>query len=132
MRWPLGLLPLLTATVATCGTPDLPGEAGAAVPAERTVDTLPEAPADLRGIVTAREAGSVRVEVNPTEDDGSAKAVVELDRSTRVLYRNGEVTSSQELTIGHNVSVWFTGPVRESYPVQGEAATIVIEPVRGP
>lgn len=90
--------------------------------------TIPVGDPGIRGIVTAAEPGILRVEANPAEASGSPKAVVRLPPSTPVLFRNGEPGEVALLTIGHNVSVWFSGPVMESYPVQGAAALVVIEP----
>ncbi len=78
------------------------------------------------------EAESLRVEANPSEESGSPKAVVRMRPETSVAYRSGEPSRTRDLTVGHYVSVWFEGPVMESYPVQGTAGTIVIEPAVGP
>ncbi|MEX2582347.1 MAG: DUF3221 domain-containing protein [Gemmatimonadota bacterium] len=92
----------------------------------------PAQPPAIRGIVTGVEDGSIRVEENPAEESGSPKASISVTPETVVLYRGGDIAAAAELTIGHNVSVWFTGPVAESYPVQAAAETIVIEPSVAP
>ena len=90
---------------------------------------LPGGAPSIRGQVTAREAlDRIRIEADPGAASGSDKAVVTLTLASRVLHRDGRAASTNDLTVGCTVSAWFTGPVRESYPVQAEAATVVIEP----
>ena len=88
----------------------------------------PGSPADIRGIVTAADPGSIHIEADPSLESGSPKAIARLTPETVVLYRSGEAGDPADLTLGHNASVWFTGPVQESYPVRAAAGTIVIEP----
>ena len=76
-----------------------------------------------------REAnGRLRIEADPRAVSGSAKAVVSLTLASRVLHRDGRAASAGDLTVGRTVSAWFTGPVRESYPVQAEASVVMLEP----
>ena len=128
---------LLVLLLAGCPSPDESSVSdGAGTPADvrppasgAARNAVPRTPPEIRGIVTAADAGSVRVEANPAEAAGSPKAVVRLTSETLVVYRNGDPAEAEELTVGHNVSVWFTGPVMESYPVQATAAAVVIEPI---
>lgn len=88
----------------------------------------PDAPS-LRGVVTAHEAPDrIRVEADPAAASGSDKAVVALVPATRIVHRDGRAGAVSDLGIGREVSVWFAGPVRESYPVQADAGAVVIEP----
>lgn len=89
---------------------------------------IPASDPGIRGVITAKDSSSVQVEANPTEESGSPKAVLRLTPETAVVYRLGERGDLEDLTVGHNVSVWFEGPVAESYPLQGTAAIIVIDP----
>jgi uncharacterized protein DUF3221 len=89
---------------------------------------------DLRGTVTradlSAEPPAVLVEEKPEETTGSAKALVRLTEETRILRRVGdgvERAALEDLAVGQTVSVWFSGPVMESYPVQGTAAAVVME-----
>lgn len=70
------------------------------------------------GITVARGEGSVTTE---------PRAVVRIDRRTRLLYRDGEDAPAVELAANREISVWITGSVRESSPVQVDATHIVIE-----
>lgn len=88
----------------------------------------PISPPDIQGIVTATDSSSIRIEENPSEGSGSPKAIVQLTDRTIVLFRSGQTTEPAELTVGHNVSVWFSGSELESFPVQATADTITIEP----
>ena len=94
-----------------------------------SASSMPAGPASIRGTVTAVEAPQrIRVEADPAAASGSDKAVVTLGRDTRILHRDGRATGASDIAAGSVVSVWFTGPVRESYPVQADAGTVVIEP----
>ncbi len=121
MRRFLPLLVLAFAILPSC-SPRSPGE------------TAPATDPDIRGILTkvnlTVEPWTVLVEEKPEEAAGSAKAMVRLTEATRILRRAGsgiERTAPQDLAVAQRVSVWFTGPVMESYPVQATAAIVVIE-----
>ena len=98
------------------------------------VQELPDEPPGIRGMITRADsaAGSsfILVEENPGDAAGSQKASVRLNDQTKIYRRSGSIlekTGQQELTAGKTVSVWFTGPVAESYPVQGTASVILLE-----
>jgi beta-N-acetylhexosaminidase len=93
---------------------------------------LPSEPESIAGRVTAVDleagrTGVIRVEANPDDSAGSDKAVVRVTESTTVRAPASTNVESAELRVGQWVRVWFTGPVRESYPVQADAGTIVID-----
>jgi len=75
---------------------------------------------------------SILVEGTPEDNAGliSDKALVSITKDT--VLANGtdkklfEVQDIDALTVGVDVEVVFTGPVAESYPVQGEAKVIRI------
>jgi beta-N-acetylhexosaminidase len=70
---------------------------------------------------------TILVEAVPNDLSGSAKALVTVDRSTRIFHANASVTARvEDLLPGTTVSVWFEGPVAESYPVQARAGTLLI------
>lgn len=106
---PLALLLLF----AACGAPE---DGGA--PAE---------PPYLRGTVTALDGQTVRVEENAGERSGSAKAVLRITGSTRIVWRTGEPADRGDLRLGTRVSAWVAGPIAESYPVQADAAVLLVE-----
>lgn len=99
---------------------------------------MPRGPASIAGRVTAvqrsgERIGSIRVEERSADEAGSAKAVVRVTQSTVVFGpTETEMVDFNALRIGQWVRVWFVGPVRESYPVQADAGSIVIDSTAGP
>ena len=94
--------------------------------------TAPTTAAGIRGTITSNFAtgiarGVVRVELNPSNPNDGPKALVTVTPATTILKLSGEEGEFRDLNNGVWVSVWFDGPVMESYPVQGTAATIVID-----
>lgn len=92
---------------------------------------LPAGQPYLTGTITAVGGAplTVRVEEMPGGlESGGAKAVARVTGKT-IITRGGEALAPGELRVGQRASVWFTGPVAESYPVQGEAAAIEIVPI---
>jgi beta-N-acetylhexosaminidase len=99
--------------------------------AERT----PARAADITGQITSATTSVVDasrritmiVEAVPSDVSGSPKALVTVDRSTRIFHANARLSPRvEDLLPGTTVSVWFEGPVAESYPVQGRAGTLLI------
>ena len=98
---------------------------------------IPKTPPNIRGVITsaalqggstlADTRGSIRVESGHPDPGSYDKAVVAWDDATRIARRDGTPAAPDELAKGVTVSVWFTGPVRESYPVQAVAGLIVVE-----
>ena len=94
----------------------------------------PTSPPSIEGRVTAvdragERIGSIRVEANPAETSGSDKAVVRITQATAIV-RDSVRTDFGSLAPGQWVRVWFIGPVRESYPVQADAALVQIDSTR--
>lgn len=81
----------------------------------------------IRGTITAVDGGSIRVEEVPGEESGGAKAIVRVGRETAIRRAGGPAATAADLDVGGRVSVWFRGPVAESYPVQAAAGAIEIE-----
>lgn len=71
--------------------------------------------------------GTIRVETIPTDAAGSPKAVVTVNANSMVLLLDRTEGEFRSLSVGQWVRVWFNGPVLESYPVQGYAATVAID-----
>jgi hypothetical protein len=98
---------------------------------------IPTTAPSIRGVVTSAAngggstlagiSGSILVEATARPASGYDKAVVAWDAETRIARRDGTPVAADELAKGVSVSVWFTGPVRESYPVQAVARLIVVE-----
>ena len=89
---------------------------------------IPGEAASITGVVT--DIGPdrrIRIEEQPGESAGSAKAVVRLTEDAKIHNRAGTRATFGDIQNGMRVSAWFTGPVMESYPVQAMANVIVIE-----
>lgn len=89
---------------------------------------LPTGEPYLTGTITSvgGEPLTVRIEEFPGGlDTGGAKAVARITNRTRVT-RDGNLLAPSELRMGQRASLWFEGPVAESFPVQGEAAVISV------
>jgi beta-N-acetylhexosaminidase len=99
--------------------------------AERTPSRAPDITGQITrattSVVDASRRITVLVEAVPSDVSGSPKALVTVDRSTRIFHANAKVSPKvEDLLPGTTVSVWFEGPVAESYPVQGRAGTLLI------
>ena len=73
--------------------------------------------------------GYLRIEGEQVSSSGYDKAVVAVAKSTRIWEKQGSgyvKASWDDLLWAATVTARFTGPVRESYPVQADAAEIVI------
>ena len=119
MKRRLGLVVLLAALAgASCNRPAV---------------ELPTTPPSIAGTITAvdqdgEHLGTIRIEAVPEELSGSDKAVVRITQGTALLDDSGQKIGFSQLKEGRKVRAWFTGPVRESYPVQADAQTIILEP----
>jgi beta-N-acetylhexosaminidase len=91
---------------------------------------------DIRGRISGVDAGdnglgTILVEGEVQEDTEYDKASVFVTKKTKIyrLENNQRIrVSFAALAAGQIVEVAFTGPVRESYPVQADAAEILILP----
>lgn len=73
--------------------------------------------------------GSIRIEGEKTASSKYDKAVVAVTKSTLIFRQVGDAlvpTDFEALSFGATVTAEFTGPVRESYPVQATGSRIVI------
>jgi len=82
----------------------------------------------IQGAITSVAEGLILVEEHAAQAAGSAKASLRLTSSTRILHRSGLAARPSDLRVGQHVQAWVAGPVMESYPTQGTAAVVVIEP----
>ncbi|SCG82781.1 hypothetical protein DW1_1208 [Proteiniborus sp. DW1] len=88
---------------------------------------------DIRGEITSvvisddNKVVSILVEGELEEDTSYDKASISIDESTSIyLLTVKDKVSAEELKEGIKVDVIFTGPIRESYPVQATAKIIRI------
>jgi hypothetical protein len=99
----------------------------------KTAVELPATPPSIAGTITSvdidgEHLGSLRVEAEPGVEAGSDKAVVRVEQATALLNDSGQKIGLSQFKVGRKVRAWFTGPVRESYPVQADASTVILEP----
>ena len=83
----------------------------------------------IQGYVTSISGSVVLVEENPADQSGSAKGAFTVTDETEILKQQGaeQVPATfEDLQVGQLVEATYAGPVAESYPTQGEAASIVI------
>lgn len=128
---------LLVGCAATASEPEMPrlNEPMPPVPG----DQAPDAGAVMRGNISEinptaggggdKPLGTIRVEGEKQEDNPFPVAVVYVGDATRIVRQQGGgqiETTFDDLAFGQTVSVTFSGPVRESYPVQIDADEIVI------
>lgn len=107
------------AAAACAGTPGEPAERPSVV---GTIQQVQQDVSPARILVEQAANGSGAA--------GEPVAWVELVEGTRVLERvDGKLVSVAPgvLKVGDRVSVWFTGPVRESWPVQAVGGTVILE-----
>jgi hypothetical protein len=131
----IGVAAISLASLTGCS---LSGENGSSSSSKTDGSTesieLSAEPPGIRGFITKADstAGSsnILVEEDPADASGSSKASVRIKDETKIYRRTGgslEKSSKAALTVGKQVSVWFEGPVAESYPVQGTASVVVLE-----
>jgi hypothetical protein len=94
---------------------------------DRRMAAIPTDAPSIVGTVTWRSDRGLQVEVNPDEATGSPKAKVHVPKGTPMVDREGRMYDPWRIPLGSRVSVWFTGPVAESYPVQATALCVVLE-----
>jgi beta-N-acetylhexosaminidase len=100
--------------------------------AQGTKAELPAEPASISGQITSvnragEKIGSIRVEAQPKDSSGSAKAVARIGQETTILRVGGGAGEFNSLAEGQWVRVWFSGPVAQSYPVQATATVVMID-----
>ena len=98
----------------------------APAPPEPNQSNVTTREADIRGTVTKVEGNQIRVEATPDEFRG-AKAVVTLTDATTIRKKSGGTLSAGSIRKDQVVRVWFTGAVAQSYPIQAEAAEVIVE-----
>ena len=83
----------------------------------------------FRGTVTAISGPAVLVEEDPSEEGSGDKGYFTVTEETGITERQeGERVPAafEDLEVGQLVEASYAGPIAESYPTQGDAASIVI------
>jgi hypothetical protein len=90
--------------------------------------TLATGPYFIRGEITqAGDAWGTRVRGEPGTSYRVNEAFFRTTSETSIHHANGSPATSADLTVGKKISLWITGIILESYPVQVQATEIVIE-----
>lgn len=106
--------------LAACVSPSVPDEAPSIVGTVETRTAGPEGSSEVTILVRGKpEQGA--------QYDAASIRVTEEAKVFRGSREAPELASPQDIAQGARVSVWFTGPVAESYPVQASAGTVLIE-----
>lgn len=116
------LIVLGLSAIAACQSPTVPA-------------LMREEPAHAQGTVTEREqiSGELRflLEERPNTDTGE-KFYVTIDSRTGIFHRTSAgdtvVAEAREIAVQSSVAVWFDGPILESYPAQGVARYVLVQP----
>ena len=91
---------------------------------------VPTTPPGITGTVGTVSPAGDGATILVTGSGQVDKASVFIDARTVLLREDASGTSAallSEITAGSRVSVWFDGPVAESYPVQGHAGTVLLK-----
>lgn len=83
----------------------------------------------LTGTITQQGPSGFLIEEKPGQQAGDAKCWAKLTDKTAVWRQAGklvEKAAAKDVTVGQQVSLWPDGPVRESYPCQAGAGTVLI------
>lgn len=96
---------------------------------------VPADPPAITGLVSTVSGSGDGTSILVTGSGQVDKASVFIDARTTLLRKTDTGTSAlplADVTTGARVSVWFDGPVAESYPVQGHAGTVLLLPPATP
>ena len=90
--------------------------------------TLATGPYFIRGeIAQAGQAWGALVKGEPGTSYRVNEAFFRTSSATLIHHASGAAATAADLTVGKKISLWITGIIMESYPVQVEATEIVIE-----
>jgi hypothetical protein len=126
--WSLAVL----AALAVLGAVVVGGCGGTTAQPASSATAPPSTPADITGTIHALRTDPVsELPVLLVVDDGAFdrtvdRASVSVTADTVVWLLKGGQGTPADLGAGQMVSVWFDGPVAESYPVQARAGVIRI------
>lgn len=83
----------------------------------------------VNGTITQKDGDRYLIEEKPGQQSGDMKCWFAATGKTSVYRQNGKLVDAAKTTdlkVGQTVSAWAEGPVRESYPCQADAGTILI------
>ena len=118
---------ILTGSIAGCSSTD---EATPSQP--DVIQTTPEFTGDIIQVDAIEKNGVRGTFLTKGKDTigSSDQYIVTVTDKTILLEQAGELVNSIDFEVlqpGQQVRVWFSGPVRESYPAQVDAAQVMME-----
>lgn len=125
----IALIAMISVLVTGCSSSDETPD-----PTATPVQTVPDfigSITDIQQIGNDDVIGTIQVEATVKTDNGSYidKYIVTVKDETLILQQEDEVAghiSFDELEVGQQARVWFSGPVKESYPMQVDAKQIMV------
>ncbi|WP_168121040.1 Gmad2 immunoglobulin-like domain-containing protein [Paenibacillus sp. HB172176] len=120
---------VMTAMLAACGN-KLDAESNGSGPSASNGDASEQSIAKAldRGVVVERNDGSLLITSYQEQDEVASIDAYSLATTdeTQWLDASGASLTEERFPVGSQVEVWTTGPVRESYPAQADAAKLIL------
>lgn len=89
---------------------------------------LASEPFFIRGAVShVDHPWGIIVEGEPGTDYKTDKASFRIGPGTELIRADGTAGTAADIKVGTKITLWITGPIRESYPVQVDARRVLIE-----
>lgn len=96
--------------------------------AEPDAAALANEPFFLTGTITeVGQPGGYRIRGEPGTSYRVNEAYFRVGAETELRRADGTPATTADLVIGREITLWITGPIAESYPVQVRAKTIVLK-----
>jgi hypothetical protein len=96
--------------------------------AEPETATLVNEPFFIRGTLTeTRHPWGYRLRGEPGTGYHEKEAYFRIGPETKILKADGTAAAAADLIVGREMTLWITGPIAESYPVQVHAQRIVLK-----
>ena len=96
--------------------------------AEPEAAILVNEPFFIRGALTeTRHPWGYRLRGEPGTGYHETEAYFRIGPETKLLKADGTAADAADLVVGREVTLWITGPIAESYPVQVHAQRIVLK-----
>lgn len=108
---------LVISAVAGCGRDDTTSPAAAFDEPFFIRGRITQVGAPWGNLVTGEPGTSYQVD----------KAYFRTSDETELRHADGSAASAADLRVGRTITLWITGPIMESYPVQVSASRVVIE-----
>ena len=96
--------------------------------AEPDAAALASEPFFLRGTITqAGQPWGYRIKGEPGTDYQVTEASFRVTAETSLRRADGSQATTADLVVGREITLWITGPIAESYPVQVSARRVLLK-----